>query len=140
MAAEGNKGGEGSASQAPPVGGLAGLFSLRRSRNVIYTFAIFAGLALAIWRANTLYQERRDIIEGAKASALDMARDQVENVDRALDTADLLAEDARVYIRSRGALDTIPGAELQRYLAQRTSVTSVRDYLMVVDKTGMPVA
>jgi two-component sensor histidine kinase len=140
MAAEGNKGGDGSASQASPVGGMAGLFSLRRSRNVIYTLAIFAGLALAIWRANTLYQERRDLIDGAKASALAMARDQVENVDRALDTADLLAEDARIFIRGRGGLEAIPVEELQRYLAQRTAVTSVPDYLMVVDKAGMPVA
>jgi two-component sensor histidine kinase len=139
MAAEGKKGGESSASAGPPVRGMAGLFSLRRSRNVIYTLAIFAGLALAIWRANTLYQERRDIIDGAKASALDMARDQVENIDRALDTADLLAEDARVHIGTHGGLDAIPKDQLQTYLAHRTAVTSVPDYLMVVDKHGLPV-
>lgn len=140
MAAEGKMGGEDSAAAGPLTRGIAGQFSPRRSRNVIYTLAIFAGLALALWRANTLYQERRDILDGAKASALDMARDQVDNMDRALDTADLLAEDARVYIRGRGDLDTIPNVELQSYLAQRTAVTSVPDYLMVVDKAGLPVA
>lgn len=138
MAAEGKKGGEGSATAGPPVRGMAGLFNLRRSRNVIYTFAIFAGLALAMWRANTLYQERRDIIDGAKYSALAMARDQVENIDRALDTADLLAEDARVYITQHGGLDAISKPDLQRYLAHRTSVTSAPDYLMAVNKDGVP--
>jgi len=138
MAAEGKEGGPGSAA-GPQALGIAGAFSLRRSRNVIYTLALFAGLALAIWRANTLYMERRDILDGAKASALDMARDGVENVDRALDTADLLAEDTRNYIAAKGGLGAVPKDELQRYLAQRTKVTSVPDYLMVVDKAGVPV-
>jgi len=140
MAAEGKKGGEVSASAGPPVRGMAGLFSLRRSRNVIYTLAIFAGLALAVWRANTLYQERRDIVDGAKASALDMARDQVDNIDRALDTADLLAEDARLYIGAHGGIDAIAKDQLQTYLAQRTAVTSAPDYLMAVDRNGLPIA
>ncbi|HVP85703.1 MAG TPA: sensor histidine kinase [Rhizomicrobium sp.] len=138
MAAEAKEGGAGSAA-GPKGQGIAGLFSLRRSRNVIYTLAIFAGLALAIWRANTLYMERRDIIDGAKSAALDMARDAVEGTDRSLDTADLLAEDTRNYIASKGGLGAIPPDDLHAYLARRTKVTSVPDYLMVVDKTGMPV-
>lgn len=139
MAAEGDKGGEGTISEAPPVRGMAGLFSLRRSRNVIYTLAIFAGLALAVWRANTLYQERRDIVDGAKTSALAMARDQVENLDRSLDTAELLAEDARTYIAQHGGLEAISKPDLQRYLAHRTAVTSASDYLMAADSRGFPV-
>ncbi len=129
----------GSAVSAQPAPlGIAGLFSLRRSRNVIYTLAIFAGLALAIWRANTLYIERRDLLTAAKTSALDAARGTIEDVDRALDTADLLAEDARGFITSKGGLGAISRDELQRYIAGRTAVISVPDYLMVVDKTGVP--
>lgn len=117
---------------------IAGLFSLRRSRNVIYTLAIFAGLAFAFWRANTLYAEQRDIIDGAKSAALDMARDMVESTDRALDSADILAEDARTYIALRGGLDAISLDELYTYLSERTGVTSSLDYLLVVDRQGMP--
>jgi two-component sensor histidine kinase len=119
---------------------FSGLFNLSRSRNVIYALAIFAGLAFAFWRANTLYAERRDILEGAKAAALDMARDAVENADRAIDTADLLADDTRAFIVAHGGLASVPRADLQRYLAQRAQATSVPDHLIVVDKTGRPVA
>ncbi|HEY4126192.1 MAG TPA: sensor histidine kinase [Rhizomicrobium sp.] len=137
MAAEVKQGG-GSAVPAQP-GGLAGWFSLRRSRNVIYTLAVFAGVAFALWRGNTLYMERRDLLDGAKASALDMARDVVENADRALDTADLLAEDTRLFIRNGGGPAAIARPDLQRYLAGRTAVTSVPDFLMVVDAQGVPI-
>ena len=95
MAAEGEMGERTRCGGASDAGNGECVQPAPSSRNVIYTLAIFAGLALAIWRANTLYQERRDIIDGAKASALDMARDRVDDMDRALDTADLLAEDAR---------------------------------------------
>jgi two-component sensor histidine kinase len=129
---------------SPPTGpatqGLAGLFSLRRSRNVIYAFAVFAGLALATWRANTLYTERRNNIDGAKIAALDMARDQVESTNRSLDTAELLAEDTRTYIAQQGGLAAMSPAKLQSYLAGRARATSVADYLMVVGKNGFPIA
>ncbi len=139
MAADAKQGGARSAVglRVPDV---AGLFSLHRSRNVIYTLAIFAGLALAFWRASSLYTERRDIIDGAKSAALDMARDAVESADRSIDTADLLAEDALTFIAAQGGLGAVTLDELHRYLARRTKVTSIPDYLMVVDKTGMPLA
>ena len=135
MTAEFKKGGV-----TQPALGIAGLFSLRRSRNVIYTLAVFAGLAFGAWRVSSLYTERRDLMDAAKATALDMAGDMVENAGRALDTADLLAEDARSYIRAKGGLDTTAKVDLQHYLAARTAVTSVPDYLMVVDAKGFPLA
>jgi two-component sensor histidine kinase len=135
--AEGKKAEE--ASAVAESGENGGLLGLRRSRNVIYMLAVFAGLALAIWRAGTLYQERRDIMNGAKDAAVDMAREQVEKIDRALDTADLMAEDVRIFINGNGGLDAIPKADLQRYLAHLTSVTSASDFLMVVDRRGLPV-
>ncbi len=138
MAADFKKGGAGSAVAAQPVLGIARLFSLRRSRNVIYTLAVFAGLAITAWRASTLYTERRDLMDAAKVTTLDMASDVVENADRALDTADLLAEDTRNHIRISGGLETADKVELQRYIAGRTAVTSVPDFLMVTDAKGFP--
>jgi two-component sensor histidine kinase len=69
-----------------------------------------------------------------------MARDMIENSGRGLDTAELLAQDTRNFIRGKGGLAAVDTVELQRYLASRTAVTSEPDYLMVVDSKGFPVA
>jgi len=122
------------------VHGIARYFSLRRSRNVIYILALFAGLALTIWRANTLYTERRDLIDAAEVSVVDRARDTSESVSQALDNADLLAEDAAIFVRQGGGTARLETSELQSYLARRTAITSAIDFLLVVDQNGNALA
>ncbi len=115
-------------------------FFLRRSRNVIYALAIFAGLALALWRGNSLYSQREDQIQTALMISTELARDVVEDVARALDTAELLANDTRNFIQSNGGTTSVDRVALQHYIASRTATRSLPDFILVVDRNGQPVA
>lgn len=114
------------------------MFGIRRSRNVIYVFALFAAVALAGWRGYSLYLEHDRILDDARAAAALSAQSAVASLERSLDIADLLGEDVRAHIAMAGGLGVIPPADLQRYVAARALSTSMKDYVLVVDQAGQP--
>lgn len=134
------RGGKRSAVPKKGLVGISRYFSMRRSRNVIYILALFAALAITIWRAHTLYVERGDLIDAAKAAVVDMAYDTTDSASQAIDNADLLAEDAAIFVRQGGGVAKLEQSELQSYLTRRAVITTAIDSLLVVDKDGNSLA
>jgi two-component system, sensor histidine kinase PdtaS len=116
-----------------------GMFGIRRSRNVIYAFALFAAAALAGWRGYSLYVEHNRILKDARVSAAITAQSAVISFERSLDVADLLGEDIRNYIVSAGGLGNVSLPNLQRYIAARARATSMKDYVLIADASGQPI-
>lgn len=136
LSARVQRGGKSSVAPGKGLIGLSHYFSLHRSRNVIYSLALFAALAITVWRAHTLYVEQGDLIDGAKVAAVDMAYDTTDSASQSIDNADLLAEDAAIFVRQGGGVARLERGELQNYLARRTAITTAVDSLLVVDRNG----
>jgi two-component sensor histidine kinase len=115
-------------------------FRFGRAQAAIYALAAFALIALVAWRAESLYAERVRLIKAAKAEATTTALGTAGYIDRTVDVAELLSDRVRRHVARRGGLAADPPDELRGFLAELVSETTMRDYLMVLDGSGHPIA
>jgi two-component system, sensor histidine kinase PdtaS len=127
-------------SAAERLGRMINWFRFGRAQTAIYALAVFALIALIAWRVESLASERSRLIEEARHQATTVALGTANYVDRTIDVAELTSDDVRYFIESRGGPAAISHSDLQRYLAAKVRETAMRDFLMVVDAAGNPVA
>jgi two-component sensor histidine kinase len=136
----GQEQGAGAAALVGAGRSLLRLLGPARGRNAIYAFALFAAAVLALWRGIALRNERVDLISNAQSTTAIVTRNAVDDIDRALDVAELQLREVQGFITRGGGLARIPPAQLRQFLAKRAEVTAFDENILVADALGNIVA
>jgi len=114
---------------------------VRRSAQVLWLLAIVFVVAVVATRAAFLWIDHGQTLARGRDATADLALVVEEYTRRIFETAHLLSEDVEAAVRAEGGLGVgMDAAEAHRLLVGRMLQTASNDYLMLVDREGVPFA
>jgi two-component sensor histidine kinase len=114
---------------------------VHRSAQVLWLLAAAFLVAVVATRAVFLWVDHRQTLDRGRDAAADLSLVVEEYARRVFETAHLLSEDVERAVRQSGGLGVgLDAAEAHRILVGRMLQTASNDYLMIVDRRGVPFA
>jgi PAS domain S-box-containing protein len=114
--------------------GFRRLRGLVQAVGALVTLAVAAGVALFLW------VERSRAVEQAEAVVADLARIIAAHGSRTFETSELIADIVAAEVRARGGAAAVAGDARFDSLLRDLAGRSRGDRLLLVDRTGRPVA